>query len=379
MYRTLEALEVSVKSRIGKGGLDTSELRSIDAYTTLGNSSCVVVDDPGGETRGSEAANAVRNARVAASNPLSLSIRYNSTEKEAKKERKEEAELKRKEEKWGKKVQGEGSKQLSGSQRKTAHALLLNIEAFCKDKGIETVAMYTLTFEENIGDFREAQRRFNSFATHYIRPVFGEYVCVVELQERGAVHYHLLVGCGMDIQTGFDHEAVKNRDYRSAKPKFRQLWTKTGIAAKKHGFGRDQLRPIEKNAEAAARYLGKYLIKDLTGRDDAEALKGARLVRYSQGFRRVANSQITILSEGSASWRRKLACISYHTGIKHEEMTRNFGQSWAYNLNEIYTNYELWDEGIDGPMAALIVGWLVQAGRSNIVRTRKIEVTQKAA
>lgn len=51
----------------------------------------------------------------------------------------------------------------------------------------------TLTFEENQGNLDEANKAFKNFIDrmkyHYKKI---EYVCVVEFQKRGAVHYHLL-------------------------------------------------------------------------------------------------------------------------------------------------------------------------------------------
>jgi len=371
MDNILDVSNLFVKPQLGiSRALKEGELKPLGLPTGLQAESCGAVGGSDGERANRAAESAARHARAEALVPLSLSNHHNSTENTQKSDHNYKKN-KLKNIKNNYEINLETEKiQLTGSQLKTAYALERNVEAFCKKHGVDTVGLFTLTFRENIRDFKEAQRRFNIMSTHYIRPRFSEYVCVVELQDRGAVHYHLIISCGEDIRTGFDFEAVKNRDYRSASANLRRLWRESGAAGLKYGFGRTEIRPIRTTSEGVARYLAKYLSKDLAGHDDELALKGARVVRYSKGFRK-ANSQITLLNDGSLKWRKKLANIAYHTNIKHEDMTKDFGPRWAYNLSNLYDEYGLWESIIDGKLAALLVSWLVRAGRNQRNYKRK--------
>lgn len=64
-----------------------------------------------------------------------------------------------------------------------------NIDVF------DTAKMVTLTFRENIKDVRTANYEFKKFVQRLKYEHYPElkYVAVVEFQERGAVHYHLLM------------------------------------------------------------------------------------------------------------------------------------------------------------------------------------------
>lgn len=54
--------------------------------------------------------------------------------------------------------------------------------------------LITLTYSENMQDFRRGRKDFNSFA-RAIRRIYGpktRYICVQEFQKRGAIHFHAL-------------------------------------------------------------------------------------------------------------------------------------------------------------------------------------------
>ncbi|MBC2595640.1 hypothetical protein H5P28_15335 [Ruficoccus amylovorans] len=96
-------------------------------------------------------------------------------------------------------------------------ALEKNIEYMAHHFGIERLGFLTLTFADNVTNFREAQRRFNSFRSNILGKNFEASVVVVEPQKRGAVHYHLVVVCRSDIRTGFDFTAFREcqNEYRT--------------------------------------------------------------------------------------------------------------------------------------------------------------------
>jgi hypothetical protein len=227
-----------------------------------------------------------------------------------------------------------------------------NLKHLVKLYGLERLGFLTLTFADNVTDFREAQRRFNSLATRILRACFVNHVVTVEPQKRGAVHYHLVVVCQSDIRTGFDFEAFTQcqQEYRThgktarfyvlkqkytstAAPKLRHLWRHLRGVMDRYGFGRAELLPIRSNAEGIARYVGKYLEKGSMYR--GEQFKGARMVRYSRGWRAV--SQNFAWRESGQSWRKLIAEVADLLHCKNMEVLRKrLGRYWAYKALSIF-------------------------------------------
>ncbi|MFH7834943.1 MULTISPECIES: hypothetical protein [Bacillus cereus group] len=106
---------------------------------------------------------------------------------------------------------------------------LINANAYALNKFV------TLTFAENQTDVDEAHKCFRAFVKRMrrARPDF-QYICVVEFQKRGAVHYHLL----------------SNLKY-IAKNKLQEIW--------KHGFV--DIHRIDRVDNIGA-YVVKYMNKD---------------------------------------------------------------------------------------------------------------------
>ncbi len=209
---------------------------------------------------------------------------------------------------------------IDDKSKKGMFALGLNVRAFCDQVGINRVGFLTLTFPDNVHDYKEAQRRWNSLNTHFMIPRFGGRTVVVkERQKRGAWHYHALIDCGGDIRTGFDWEAFEQASawwysrrhggglsedpefkekwegqyVRSATPLLRSLWSEIRHGVKAFGFGRTELLPIRSTGEAVGKYVGKYLIKNCGEYGDVKwDDKKVRRVMYGRGWERVANSQM---------------------------------------------------------------------------------------
>jgi hypothetical protein len=236
---------------------------------------------------------------------------------------------------------------LSGSQWKTAWALSENVRAFVGHYGLEHVGFHTETFADHVTDMKEASRRFNSLRTHVLSERYLDYIAVVERQESGRIHFHLLVACREDIRTGFDFVAYDNAR-RAGNPETRSYWTRIYAtsataalreewkfwreAAHRYGFGRCELTPIRSNAEAVGRYVGKYIAKHLQKRKPED--KGARLVRYSKGARRWS-CRFASLGPGATVWRRKLATFCRISGLSWNQLAEIFGPRWAWHLAPI--------------------------------------------
>jgi len=310
MYKTLNDSSVSVKS-------------------LLGLSEC-------GESGSGEAKTAERDARGLASAPFPCLNSFNSVQNWEKEEKKREKKEEKKREKKEENGKNKETTYLTPSEAKTAYSLGLNVKAFCNKYGLERCGFFTLTFKENLQDFKIAQERFNNLSSNYIRIEYGPYVCIMQLQKRGAVHYHLLVACKEDIRTGFDFEAVGNDDYRSAKGHLKRMWRLNTKAAKSHGFGRTELLPIKSTSEGVGKYLGRYLSKG----DRTMQIKGARTVRYSKGFR-VANNQFAWVSPGAFNWRKKIQKFAEFNNVTYERMSHVYGSRWAYYLMKAFDEREI--------------------------------------
>lgn len=225
---------------------------------------------------------------------------------------------------------------LNNAEKKTAYCLRENVKALAKAYGLNRLGFLTLTFADPVTDTKEAQRRFNSLATHFLRKTFPDWLMVVEPQgQRGnAVHYHLLVVCPEDIRTGFDFEAIKARDYRSASATLRGVWSTLRDVLPRYGFGRAELLPIKSTQEGIAKYVGKYISKGCGDRLDG--WEGARLVRYSTRTPwRTAFVNFAWNSDGAKQWRELVAEVAHE--LHAEDMAgiaRAAGKRWAFHLKQ---------------------------------------------
>ena len=236
-------------------------------------------------------------------------------------------------------------KGLTGPHRKTAAALSWNVAHLCQKYGHERVGFLTLTFADHVLCPKEAQRRFNSLATHVLKARYAEYIRVIERQKSGRIHYHLLVVLPDDIRRGFDFGAVSRQDYKSANNHLRREWAFWRKTAKGYGFGRTELMPIKGSADALGQYVGKYIGKHM-GERKAED-KGIRLVAYTRGARMATSRHTAIGSQVDSLWRGKVETFArqmtkalqfnnpHHPGIRTmADLSFNFGNRWAYHWRD---------------------------------------------
>jgi len=232
---------------------------------------------------------------------------------------------------------------LTPYHKKQAATLKLNVERLIEKEAISPnhVGFLTLTFPDNVVDNKEAYERFRSLNSNFLSqyPEFGHWINTKEQQKRGAWHYHLVVCLKQDIRTGIDFEELKNRKYTSASPYLRKIWKDLREAMPKYGFGRSELQPIRSNAEAMARYIGKYISKHIGQRD--ETSKGVRLVSYSRGWPK--NSiKFAWHTKNSAIWRQKVKFFAWMHGCQElYQLSEKLGSNWAYRyLQDIYDVFE---------------------------------------
>ena len=82
--------------------------------------------------------------------------------------------------------------EFSTSYKKSTTALEMNVKAFIEAFGLNKVGFLTLTFADDVTDPKEAQRRFHSLRTNFLKRYFSEYVCVYERTKKGRIHFHLI-------------------------------------------------------------------------------------------------------------------------------------------------------------------------------------------
>ena len=235
---------------------------------------------------------------------------------------------------------------------------------------MDQMAFFTMTFKENITCRKKAAERYKRFRNHFedigIDKVL---VKVAEPQQRGSLHYHCMVYVGEDIRTGFDFEAYKHakemneriwRDHggfkscpgslrrihsnstqqyaRSASAKLRSMWFQLRKAAKKSGFGRCELVPIQ-HGKAVSQYVGKYLAKGL-GHTPA-GMKGMRKINYCRGVYRKVSGTFAWAYGKTREWRGNLARWAKFRRVKvndYEELQRRYGKGWAKKIFDEVTH-----------------------------------------
>lgn len=225
-----------------------------------------------------------------------------------------------------------------------AETLFRNLQNMIERRGVECAAFCTLTFKENLTDRKEAQRRFNSMGTSFLRRIDGlEWIAAVERQARGAIHYHLALALPWDVRTGFDFAAygmaqAANRAgnqaealkwqavyVQSATPALRQWWARLRRAAAKYGFGRCETLPIKSNAEGVARYVGGYVSKEFSMREARD--KGLRTLRYSLEKRPYA-ARWSWAGGLQAEWRKGCSVLGAIIGT--DDLSGVLGKRWAW-------------------------------------------------
>lgn len=239
--------------------------------------------------------------------------------------------------------------ELSPYHQKSAYALSSNVERFCSLYGLENCAFLTLTFPDNVKCHKEASRRFNNMNRRFLSTFYGEWIWDRERQKRGAWHYHIIIQCKGDIRTGFDwseylawiedYHAGKKRRLKTGNPLLRSLWEMNARAFPKYGFGRVELLPIRSTSEAVAKYVGKYIAKQIGQRPEED--KGVRLTGHSSGF--VASKPVfSWNTEGAKKWRHNLALFAqFACGCRdHDDFLQKAPRRWAHRFKDDIMSYD---------------------------------------
>ena len=222
-----------------------------------------------------------------------------------------------------------------------------NIKFWAKEYGLERMIFGTLTTRDK-PDWKEFQRRVNSFRTNCLNKAFSSVPLMVrESHKSGQWHIHYLGLVDFDARTGFDFENHKkarmefgankySKLYRKltkayaskAHPELRKIWKLTKDSRKGHGFGYHEAIPIRTTHEAIARYVSKYLGKALQARRNAPPR--SRMVSYSRGIRRGVRGRVGWVSAGAIENRRKTGKFANLVGANEDNIMKLLGSKWRW-------------------------------------------------
>lgn len=124
----------------------------------------------------------------------------------------------------------------------------LACQRLAKCNSLEWKTFITLTFEENIENIKEANKRFRHFINkiHRVEKNF-KYLGIIEFQKRGAVHYHVLTNIDINDKR-FIYAQEDNKKYKHIK-----YWI--------DGF--TKVDNIQGDIKKIVGYISKYMTKIL--------------------------------------------------------------------------------------------------------------------
>jgi hypothetical protein len=239
---------------------------------------------------------------------------------------------------------------------KIMKSLRENIKIWAKTYGEDRIFFLTLTFEENLTDWKEAQRRFNNFNRQFNRRKDVQWLYKgIEPQKRGALHYHIVGVTEFKMAPEkVDWEAYKKtNEYRdqgnrgmmnkyqrifsqSNVQEVRDMWKSIRAMAKGSKFGRTEFLPI-RSAGCVAQYVGKYLNKTFASKQNGELPKGVRRFSYSNKAPQNFGRQFSWVSSstGLLTWREKVKVWAHGVGVKDfDDVREKYGAKWAIEFKD---------------------------------------------
>ena len=148
----------------------------------------------------------------------------------------------------------------------------LQCQRLAKANAEEWETFITLTFAENEQNVESANRKFRYFIDKIRRVKKNfKYLCILEFQKRGAIHYHLLT----NISTNDDKLIYSQSD----NPKFKHI--------KYWNLGFDSIEVIKDDIKKIVGYISKYMTKDIDNR-----LFGHRRYFYSNNLNKPLENYI---------------------------------------------------------------------------------------
>lgn len=246
------------------------------------------------------------------------------------------------------------------SVAKSSFALKENVKSLLDQYPLEQIGFMTLTFEDNIDDIKEANRRLDSLMTNYLREKLLSYILIRERQHRGAWHFHLLAVLPFDIKSKgrFQKKAFGNaHSFKTSNLELLHLWQELREVMPRYGFGRHELLPIRKDSGSLSGYLSKYIGKHMAARKESD--KGVRLISYAQGFKRAVATHFSWHSSFYSKLRGKVAFLARNCGCHSPaQACEELGHNWGFRLfNQAGHMVRLFDAMLFNQAQAALVPW----------------------
>lgn len=225
---------------------------------------------------------------------------------------------------------------LSEAFRKSQHLLGFTIDSLFLRTPISYVLFVTLTSAKPLLSVKQGHVQLNKLFNQ-LRRRGREYLYVLEPQESGRIHYHLLIPVDFDAHEGTIVDAWKDRglfsdEFRdnSMNPRLRaesEWWKAT---ASRYGFGRIEVAPIYSNAEAIRKYLTKQNWRHRHW--PFEEKKSVRFWSCSTALR-AGRSQFAWNSPGGQTCRARQREWAHQQGCEaEEELPIKLGKNWGYQF-----------------------------------------------
>lgn len=173
----------------------------------------------------------------------------------------------------------------------------LECQRLAKANMEEWKSFITLTFEENVIDLKEANKKFRYYIdkVQRLKKDF-KYLCITEFQKRGAIHYHLLTNLECDSKF-IPRQPIKNL-YNPSSRKWKELeyydlpyWID----------GYSSAEPMDSDSKKVVGYISKYMTKDVDNR-----LFNRHRYFYSRNLNRPKESYINIENIKHSNYLKKI-------------------------------------------------------------------------
>lgn len=136
----------------------------------------------------------------------------------------------------------------------------------------------TLTYKDNMQELEKSRKHLQYFFQKLHKDYKNlKYLWVMEYQDRGAIHFHILLNINLPI----NHiNGRKSKDHKQIENEFNKKYWNRGFI---------DLKVLEDNYQAA-KYIATYLVKDLLELD----LEGYRVYSYSKNLNKPKVSKMFI-------------------------------------------------------------------------------------
>ena len=242
---------------------------------------------------------------------------------------------------------------LTPNQKKMRQKMILAVDWLVKKHGVERVGLLTLSFgvpgsgkgsyatwalRQQAKQWKFVQDRWHSFCTNVVANRYEDWICVFELHGDQVWHLHVVVATKEDIRTGTDIATLSDYKLPYWQRRGKHLrnealateWKELREVCCKYRFGRAELLPVKKSAEAVGLYLGDYLVKTY---NVMTAGQRCRLVRFSQRIGQAISSKFSIHGVGQAIHRTRLKIAAGMLRLQdYGDFADYFGPQWNYYL-----------------------------------------------